>query len=175
MADRSLLTGAAWTLAIAVAAYLLVDCGPAPAPQSETSPVPTTLAPERPPEPPVASAPTLGGAPTSGFPPATDVLPAASAEPQVTAPASGAPSPVPTQGLSADQEQRIRSELAAAKTKAESLSAASNTECPDLKPGEMRHPGAVGRCARLRSEAASAVSQYEALKKQAQAAGITVQ
>jgi hypothetical protein len=69
----------------------------------------------------------------------------------------------------------MRSELATAKAKAESLSAAANAECPDLKPGELRHPGAVGACARLRSETAQAVSQYELLKKQALAAGIAVQ
>jgi hypothetical protein len=102
-------------------------------------------------------------------------MPVATPEPQVAASASTQPSPDPADALRAEQEQRIRSEVATAKAKAESLSAASNAECPDLKPGELRHPGAVNRCARLRSEAAQAVSQYESLKKQALAAGIVVQ
>jgi hypothetical protein len=102
-------------------------------------------------------------------------MPAATPEPQVSASASTPPTPDPAEALRAEQEQRIRAEVATAKAKAESLSAAANAECPDLKPGELRHPGAINHCARLRSEAAQAVSQYEMLKKQALAAGIAVQ
>jgi hypothetical protein len=98
------------------------------------------------------------------------------AQPTPTPADSAVPSPEPTPDPARQAEQeRLRSELAAAKAKADALSAALATECPDLKPGELRHPGAVGRCARLRSEAAQAVSQYEASKKQAEAAGIAVQ
>jgi len=178
MADRSFLTRAAWTLAIVLAGYLLVHAlrNPQPAPPPVTIPAATTLAPERPREPPAASAPTVGEMPASEPSPTAHVMPVATPEPQVTATASTQPTPDPAEAARrAEQEGRIRSELATAKARAESLSAASNTECPDLKPGELRHPGAVNYCARLRSEAAQAVSQYESLKKQALAAGIVVQ
>jgi hypothetical protein len=178
MADRSFLTPAAWTLAVVLAGYLLVHGlrTPPPAPQPKTIPAATTLAPERPPEPPAVSAPTASEMPPSGLSPTAHVMPVATPEPRVTASASTQPTPDPAEAARrAEQEQRIRSELATAKANAESLSAAANAECPDLKPGELRHPGAVGHCARLRSEAAQAVSQYEVLKKQALAAGIVVQ
>jgi hypothetical protein len=177
MADRSFLTRAAWTLAIVLAGYLLVQKlrTPAPAPQPVTSPVATTLAPERPREPPAVSAPTVSEMPASGLSPTARVMPVVTPEPQVAASASTQPTPDPAEALRAEQEQRIRAEVATAKAKAESLSAAANAECPDLKPGELRHPGAINHCARLRSEAAQAVSQYEMVKKQALAAGIAVQ
>ena len=177
MADRSFLTRAAWTIAIVLAGYLLVDRlrTPVPAAQPVTVPVATTLAGERPQEPPAVSAPAVSAMPASELSPTAHVTPVATPETQVAASASTPPTPDPAEALRAEQEQRIRSEVATAKAKAESLSAASNAECPDLKPGELRHPGAVGHCARLRSEAAQAVSHYEALKKQALAAGIVVQ
>jgi hypothetical protein len=112
----------------------------------------------------------MNAAPASRAP----ATPTASA-PQVAASASASPSPDPAEAERAEQEQRVRSEVAAAKARAESLSATANAECPDLKPGELRHPGAVSRCARLHSEAAEAVNQYELRKKEALAAGITVQ
>ena len=74
-----------------------------------------------------------------------------------------------------EEEQRVRAEVAAAKARAEALTAQANAECPDLKPGELRHPGAVARCRLLKEQAAEAVRQYEVGKKDAQAAGITVQ
>jgi hypothetical protein len=172
MVDRSFFATVGWVLAILVAgAALAVEgCGSAPAPQPAASPVATTLAPERPPDAPVVAATTMNAAPASGSP----TTPTASA-PQVAASASASPSPDPAEAERAEQEQRVRSEVAAAKAKAESLTATANAECPDLKPGELRHPGAVSRCARLHSEAAQAVNQYELRKKEALAAGISVQ
>jgi len=177
MADRSFLTRAAWTLAIVLAGYLLVDRlrTRVPAPEPGTIPVATTLARERPQEPPAVSAPTVSEMPASELSPTARVTPVATPETQVAASASTPPTPDPAEAQRAEQEQRIRSDVATAKAKAESLSAASNAECPDLKAGELRHPGAVNHCARLRSEAAQAVSHYEALKQQALAAGIVVQ
>ena len=172
MVHRSFFAAVGRALAILVAGAALVvnGCGHAPAPQPAASPVATTLAPERPPGAPVAAATTMNAAPASRSP----ATPAASA-PQVAASASASPSPDPVEAERAYQEQRIRSEVATLKAKAESLSATANAECPDLKPGELRHPGAVSRCARLRSEAAEAVNQYELRKKEALAAGITAQ
>jgi hypothetical protein len=177
MADRTFITRAAWTLAIVLAGYLLVTWmrTPPPAPQPATIPVATTLAAERPQEPPAVSAAPASEMPASALSPTAQVTPVASPEPQASASASTPPTPDPAEALRAEQEQRIRADLAAAKAKADSISAAANAECPDLKPGELRHPGAVSHCARLRSDAAQAVSQYEMLKKQALAAGITVQ
>jgi hypothetical protein len=65
--------------------------------------------------------------------------------------------------------------VAAAKARAEALTAQVNTECPELKPGELRHPSASARCQLLKDQAAEAVRQYELGKREAQAAGITVQ
>jgi hypothetical protein len=177
MADRSFLTRAAWTLAIVLAGYLLVNAlrTPRPAPPAVTIPTATTLAPQRPQEPPAASAPTVSEMPASPLSPSPRMTPVASPQPQATASASAPPTPDPAEALRAEEEQRIRSEVAAAKSRADSLSAAANAECPDLKPGELRHPGAVSHCTRLSSEATQAVSHYEALKKEAQAAGIVVQ
>jgi hypothetical protein len=175
--DRSFLTRAAWTLAIVLAVYLLVNGlrTPPPAPQAVTIPAATTLAPQRPQEPPVVSAPAVREMPASQLSPDPRMTPVASPPPQATASASTPPTPDPAEALRAEQEQRIRSDVAAAKSKADSLSAAANAECPDLKPGELRHPGAVSHCARLHSEAAQAVGHYEALKKEAREAGIVVQ
>jgi len=177
MADRSFLTRAAWTLAIVLAGYLLVDRlrTPRPAPEPATIPDATTLPRERAQEPPAVSAPTASEMPASELSPTAHATPVATPQPQVSASASTPPTPDPAEALRAEQEQRVRSDVAAAKAKADSLSAASNAECPDLKAGELRHPGAVSHCARLRSEAALAVSYYEAVKKQALAAGIVVQ
>ena len=69
----------------------------------------------------------------------------------------------------------MRAEVAAAKARAESLTAQVNSECPDLKPGELRHPSSAARCQLLKDQAAEAARQYELGKREAQAAGITVQ
>jgi hypothetical protein len=175
--DRSFLTRAAWTLAIVVAVYLLVNAlrTPPSAPEAVTIPAATTLAPQRPQEPPTVSVPAGSEMPASPLSPNPRTTAVASPQPQATASASTAPTPDPAEAVRAEQEQRIRSDVAAAKAKADSLSAAANAECPDLKPGELRHPGAVSHCARLHGEAAQALRQYEALKKEAQEAGIVVQ
>ena len=171
MVDRSFFATVGSVLALVVAGGALAvgGCGSAPAPQPAASPASTTLAAERPPDAPVAAATTMNAAPVSG-----SSAPTASAPP-VAASASVSPTPDPAEAERAEQEQRVRAEVAAAKARAESLSATANAECPDLKPGELRHPGAVSRCARLHGEAAEAVNQYELRKKEALAAGITVQ
>jgi len=177
MADRSFLVRAGWTLVAIVLVYLVVDRlrTPAPGPPPVTNPVATTLAPPVQ-EPLVASAPPVSGVPASELSPTAQATPGATSSPQATATASTPPTPDPAEAQRKQQEeQRIRDELAAAKAKAESLSVAADTECPDLKAGELRHPGAVSHCARIRSEAAQAVSQYEAVKQRAVAAGINVQ
>ena len=89
--------------------------------------------------------------------------------------ASPSPTPDPEEARRAEEAQRLRAEVAAAKAKADALTGQANTECPDLKPGELRHPGAVGHCRVLKEQAAEAVRQYELAKKDAQAAGVTVQ
>jgi hypothetical protein len=75
----------------------------------------------------------------------------------------------------AEQEKQVRADVAAAKAQADALAAQASSECPDLKPGEMRHPGAVARCNQLRNAAAAAAQAYETAKRTAQSAGITVQ
>jgi hypothetical protein len=174
MADRSLLVRAGWVLVIVTAGSVTACKERTPAPPPSTTPAAATLAPERAPAP-VASAPSASEAPASAVSPAAPVTPSATATPPVAASASASPTADPAEAQRKQQEERIRAELAAAKARADSLSSAANTECPDLKPGELRHPGAVAHCARLRSEATQAVSQYEALKQQVAAAGIKVQ
>jgi hypothetical protein len=174
MADRSFLVRAGWILVIVLAGYLLVDKLRTPAAPPATVPEATTLAPA-PQAPPVTSAPEVIEAPAAGVSPSAQATPSGTPAPAASASPSGSPTPDPAETQRKQQEeQRIRSELAAAKAKADSLSAAASTECPDLKPGEQRFPGTVALCARLRSDAAQAVSQYEALKQQAAAAGINV-
>ena len=175
MADRSFLVRAGWVLVIVTAGSVTACQERTPAPPPSTTPPAATLAPERAPAPPVASAPSASEAPASAVSPAAPVTPSATATPPVAASASAPPTEDPAEAQRKQQEERIRAELAAAKARADSLSSAANTECPDLKPGELRHPGAVAHCARLRSEATQAVSQYEALKQQVAAAGIKVQ
>jgi hypothetical protein len=152
MAERSFLARASWTLAIVAAAGSLSACGSRERDaQPSATPAGAPLGAERTPEPPAAPASERPASPSTS--PTTDAAAAQRAE----------------------QEKAVRAQVAAAKAKADSLSAQANSECPDLKPGELRHPGSVGYCNRLRSEAANAVGEYESLKKQAQAAGITVQ
>jgi hypothetical protein len=175
MADRSLVTRAAWTVVIVLAGYLLVDTlrGQKPAPSPEAEPV-ATLAPQQMAPPPVAATPLVGTMPASAPVPAASATPGAAPAPVTSATASPSPTADPAEAVRAEQERSIRAQVAAAKAKAESLAATANTECPDLKPGELRHPGAVAHCARLRGEAAQAIAQYEDLRKQALAAGVTV-
>jgi hypothetical protein len=94
--------------------------------------------------------------------------------PPPAASASASPTPDPEEAKRVEQEQRLRAEVAAAKARSEALTAQVNTECPDLKPGELRHPSAAARCAILKDQAAEAVRQYELGKREAQAAGISV-
>jgi len=168
MADRSFFVRAGWTLVIAAGGFALACRERTPAPPPSTVPAATTPATV----PPVA--PTYE-APAAEVSPSPSVSPSATPTPAATASASASPTADPAEAQRKQQQESIRAQLAAAKARADSLSTAANTECPDLKPGELRHPGAVAACARLRSEATQAVSQYEALKQQAAAAGVNPQ
>ena len=170
MAD-SFLVKTRLLLVIAVAGFGLACSERTPAPPPTTAPAATTLAPA----PPAAPGPALGEAPAAEVSPSPSASPSASPAPSAAASASASPTADPAEAQRKQQQEQIRAQLAAAKERADSLSTAANTECPDLKPGELRHPGAVASCARLRGEAAQAVSQYEALKQQAAAAGINPQ
>jgi type IV secretory pathway VirB10-like protein len=176
MVDRSSHPAAGFTIAIVMTAVVLVACGgPKAAPSPSPSPAEVTLAPARPADAPAEIAPATGQA-AAGAPAAAAGAPAAAA-PAAAAPAAAAspsPTPDPEEAKRAEQEQRLRAEVAAAKARAEALTAQVNSECPDLKPGEQRHPTAAARCALLKDQAADAVRQYELGKREAQAAGITV-
>jgi hypothetical protein len=162
------------TLAVVLTASVLAAAcgGGAPAASPSPEPPTTTLAPALPPE----TIPTF--APMSTPPPAEAAAPAASPAAATDAPAaqaSASPSPSAEDEARKAKEDQLRKDLAAAKTQAEALAARMATECPDLKPGELRHPGAVGRCAQLKREATQAAEHYEALKQDARAQGIAVQ
>jgi len=181
--DRSFPRAAVSVFTIAATAALLAACGSKPAPSPSPSPEEVTLAPARPAEAPAEIAPA--GQPAAGAAPAG----ASGAAGAPVAPAAGAPAAAPAAGASpspsatpdaeeakrVEQEQRLRAEVAAAKARADALAAQVNSECPDLKPGELRHPGAAARCDVLKDQAAEAARQYELGKREAQAAGITVQ
>ena len=172
MADRSILVSVPrMTLAVA-ASLLAVACGgSAPAPSPEAAPVTTFApAPTLPPET-VPTLPPMGGGAPAGFPPP---VAAPSAEAPAASPA-GPPSPAADDEARKQREDQLRADVAAAKGRADTLAAQVASECPELKPGEMRHPGAVGRCNQLKAEANQAASQYETLKQQARSVGITVQ
>jgi hypothetical protein len=177
--DRSVLRAAVAVFTITTTAALLAACGSKPAPSPSPSPEEVTLAPARPAEAPAEIAPA--GQPAAGAAPAGAAGAAgAPVAPAAAAPAAGAsPSPSATpdaeEAKRVEQEQRLRAEVAAAKARADELTAQVNSECPDLKPGELRHPGAAARCQILKDQAAEAVRQYELGKREAQAAGITVQ
>jgi len=181
--DRSFLRAAGSGLTIAALAALLAACGSKPAPSPSPSPAEVTLAPERPADAPAEMAPATSQGVPAAAPPAAAA--AASAAPGAAAPAAGAPAaaasaspsatPDPEEAKRAEQEQRLRAEVAAAKARAESLTAQVNSECPELKPGELRHPSAAARCQLLKDQAAEAVRQYELGKREAAGAGITVQ
>jgi len=110
--------------------------------------------------------------------PSPSASPSASAS-AAASPGAASPSASPTTDAAdaqrKQQQDQLKADLAAAKSTADSLAAKANSECPDLKPGEQRHPGAVAYCTRLRSDATLAASQYESLKQQAAAAGVKVQ
>jgi hypothetical protein len=177
--DRSFLHAAGAALTIAAVAGQLTACGSKPAPSPSPSPAEVTLAPSRPADAPAevapAAAPPAAAVP-AGAAPAGGAAPAApAAAPAAAASASPSAAPDPEEAKRAEQEQRLRAEVAAAKARAEALTAQVSAECPDLKPGELRHPSAAARCQLLKDQAAEAVRQYELGKREAQAAGITVQ
>jgi hypothetical protein len=178
--DRSFLRTAGSALTIAATAALLAACGSKPAPSPSPSPAEVTLAPGRPADAPAELAPATSQAvPGAG----SAAGPAAAGAPAAAAPAGAAPAasaslaatPDPEEAKRVEQEQRLRAEVGAAKARADSLTAQVNSECPDLKPGELRHPSAAARCQLLKDQAAEAVRQYELGKREAQSAGITVQ
>jgi hypothetical protein len=171
MAERSSLGRLAWIVIAIVAVYLVEEKLRTPAAPPPTVPAATTLAPASAAEPPITV--PMSDVPAAAVSPSASATPAAS--PSVAASPAASPTPDPAEAQrKQQQEQRIRAELAAAKSKADALTSAANTECPDLKPGELRHPGAVAHCIQLKAEATAAVNQYEALKQQAAAAGISV-
>jgi hypothetical protein len=174
--DRPFLRAAGSMLTIAATAALLSACGSKPAPSPSPSPAEVTLAPARPADAPAEIAPPATSEAVPGAAPAA--APGAPAAPAAAAPAAASPSPAatpdPEEAKRVEQEQRLRAEVAAAKARADALTTQVNTECPDLKPGELRHPSASAKCAVLKDQAAEAVRQYELGKREAQAAGITV-
>ena len=179
MVDRPSRWAAGFGLALSMTAVSLMACGGAkPAPSPAASAEAVTLAPARPADAPAEIAPaTSQGAPGS---PAAAGAPGAPGAPAAAAPAAAAspspsPTPDPEEAKRAEQEQRLKAEVAAAKARADSLTAQVSSECPDLKPGELRHPSAAARCQVLKDQAADAVRQYELGKREAQSAGITVQ
>ena len=177
MVDRFSRSTAGFTFVWAVTAAVLVGCGGAePAPSPSASPAEVTLAPARPADAPAEIAPATSQAAPGAAPAAAPSAPAA---PAAAAPAAASASPSatpdPEEAKRVEQEQRLRAEVGVAKARAEALTAQVNAECPDLKPGELRHPGAAARCQLLKDQAAEAVRQYELGKREAQAAGITVQ
>ena len=185
MVDRSSrrAAGFGFGLALAMTAGVLMACGGAkPAPSPEASPAAVTLAPARPADAPAEIAPATAttqaapGAPGTAAS-AAPAAPAAPAAAAAAAPAAASPSPTPDpeEAKRVEQEQRLKAEVAAAKARADALNAQVASECPDLKPGELRHPGAAARCQILKDQAAEASRQYELGKREAQAAGITVQ
>lgn len=159
-------------LTIAAIAALLAACGSKPAPSPSPSPAEVTLAPARPADAPAEIAPATGQAAPGAPPAAAPAAPAAA--PAAAASASPLATPDPEEVKRVELEQRLRAEVAAAKARADALTTQVNTECPDLKPGELRHPSASARCALLKDQAADAVRQYELGKREAQAAGIAV-
>ena len=177
--DRSFPRAAVSVFTIAATAALLAACGSKPAPSPSPSPEEVTLAPARPADAPAeiapASQPAVGSAPAGAAGAAGAPAAPAAAAPAAGASASPSATPDPEEAKRVEQEQRLRAEVAAAKARADALAAQVNSECPDLKPGELRHPGAAARCDVLKDQAAEAARQYELGKREAQAAGITVQ
>jgi hypothetical protein len=172
VATHSLRMRAVRTGTLAIAASLLLPgmqacSGRAPQPS------PSPVAQEQTPLPGV-SAPA-GYVPPVETAPAGQAMAPAAPTPQLSATAAASPSADPAEAERAEYEKKVRAQVAAAKAEADSMTATANSECPDLKPGELRHPSAVGRCEHMHSQAAQAVRTYEALKKEARDAGIAVQ
>ena len=108
--------------------------------------------------------------------PAGQAMTPSAPAPQLSATATASPSADPAEAeRAAEYEKKVRAQVAAAKAEADTMTATANSECPDLKPGELRHPSSVSRCEHMHSQAAQAVRTYEALKKEARDAGIAVQ
>ena len=159
------------------AVLLLLGCGRSP--QPGTRPAATASASPRLPDAGAAAAAPMVEAPAlpAASPSTSSARVPASAPAAAPAPAASAsasPSADPEAARRAEQEQRLRAKVEAAKAKAEASTARFNNECPELKPGELRHPGAVAHCNRLHDDAAAALREYEAAKTEAEAAGVSV-
>jgi hypothetical protein len=184
----STIVGGLATTGLCLLMAIVAACsGPAPAPHPSASPAAVPAAPvapageEVPAPPPPVSAP----APVEDQPAAT--APAeAPAGPQGEGTAAASPSPAgspasgdapatpdPAEAQRAAAAEQLKQKLKAAKTRVEALDASLKQNCPDLKPGELRHPGAVRACIQLQAQATQAAADYEDLKKQAQAAGVS--
>ena len=149
-------------------------CGGARSPQAGASPGATVGESPRLPDAAIGSLPSVDPGAFAAPSPSPSPSPLVDGAPPAAAAASASPTPDPEAAKRAGQEQRLRAQLDAAKAKTDALTAQFNAECPELKPGELRHPGAVARCNRLHDEAAAAVQAYEAARRDAQAAGVTV-
>lgn len=162
------------SIVVSLAVVLSVGCGGGRSAQPGVSPGPAAESP-RPPDGGIAPVPAVDPGAFAAPSPSAPV--GASGAPPAAAGASPSPSPTtdPEAARRAEQEQRLTAKVAAAKAKADSLTGQYNGECPELKPGELRHPGAVAHCNHLHEEAAAAIQDYEAARREAQAAGITVQ
>jgi hypothetical protein len=183
----STIVGGLGTAGLYLLTAILAGCSaPAPSPSPSAAPTPAPAAPIAPageavPAPPPAlSAP----APAEEQPATAPAEPAAGPDGDDAATASPSPAASPSPGSgdaandAAEAQRRaaadqLRQKLKAAKTRAESLDAVLKQNCPDLKPGELRHPGAVRACTQLQAQATQAAADYEELKKQAQAAGVS--
>jgi len=167
-------------------AVLFACSAPAPSPSPGAAPAAAPATPaapageSAPAAPPAVSAPAPAAAEEQ--PAAPGAEPAAGADGDAAATASPSPSASPSAGDAANDTsealrhaaaEQLRQKLKAAKTRVEALDASLKQNCPDLKPGELRHPSAVRACTQLQTQATQAAADYEDLKKQAQAAGVT--
>jgi hypothetical protein len=147
----------------APAATPSAEAAPAPLPPPASTPLPV--------DPADSAAPAEPIAPVDSPPAEPSASPSAPAE---TPPAGSAPAS-PDAAAEAQkkvQEEQLRQKLRAAKSNLETLEATLKQECPDLKAGELRHPGAVRGCTQLKAQATQSAAAYEELKKQALQAGI---
>jgi hypothetical protein len=166
-------------LAASIAAVLLAaGCGGARSPEPGASPGAAAGESPRLPDGAIGAASSVDpGAFAAPSPSPSPSAAAAGAPSAAEAAASPSPSPTadPEAAKRAEQEQALRARADAARAKSEAATAEFNAECPELKPGELRHPGAVAHCNHLHDDAAAALQAYEAAKRDAQAAGVTVQ